>query len=67
MTGYRRALVREFVLNEVFVLDGDDPDAFVRAMAADVLGTDDLDMSFVVFTTDPEGVTLASGRVVTQG
>ena len=50
-------------LDGVYVADPD-PEQYVRRLAADVLGTDNLDLSGVSFLTDANGLTIAVGRVV---
>ena len=57
------AWVREMHLQGVYVLDPD-PERYIREMACHALGVDEVDLTFVTFVTDPEGFTVATGRVV---
>lgn len=50
-------------LQAVYVLDPD-PERYIREMACHALGVDEVDLTFVTFVTDPEGFTVATGRVV---
>ena len=52
------------VLNGLVITDSD-PERYVRAHAADVLGTTDLDLTMVEYVQDSDGFVLANGRVVT--
>jgi hypothetical protein len=43
---------------------GPNPEQYIRELACDALGVIEVDLTFVTFVTDDNGITIATGRVL---